>query len=248
MRLLIFAAINFLTSMLSGAAGGGGALISNPVLVLLGLSPATAIATTKFSGLGISSGTSLRFFREKLTDKRSLIIFSVVSGFGAIIGSLLLVKLSAHEQLLQDIMGLTILAVGIPLLYIRNLGVEAKARSRKIQLIGTFLLFLSVVFQAALGSGLGSLQLIVLIGCFGMTALVASATRRAMQLTVAVLSLIVLMLSGLVNYKYGVISFITALIGGYCGAHIAIKKGNRFVINLFAVTSAILALQLIWHW
>ena len=214
-------------------------------MVILGLPPATAIATAKFGGFGMSLGSSSRFFREKMTDTRTIIIFSVIGGFGALIGSLLLVKFSSHSDQLQTIMGYAILIVGIPTLYLRNAGLVAKPRPIWLKAIGLALLGIGVMVQVALGSGIGSLQLIVLISCFGMTALVASATRRFMQLTVATISLIVFMLTGLVDYQYGVVVFLTALIGGYIGTHIAIKKGNKFVINLFAATSALLALELI---
>lgn len=237
--------INFIAAILSGASGGGSGIISTPLMVLLGLPPATAIATAKFGGFGMSLGSSSRFFKEKMTDKRTVIIFSAVGGIAAAIGSLLLVQFSSHSDQLQKIMGITILLVGIPMLYIRNAGLVPKDRPLWLKSIGILLLGIGVMLQVALGSGIGSLQLIVLISCFGMTALVASATRRFMQLTVASVSLIIFMISGLVDYQYGMVVFVTALSGGYIGTHIAIKKGNKFVVNLFAAISALMALQLI---
>jgi len=79
-----------------------------------------------------------------------------------------------------------------------------------------------------------------------MTALTASATRRLTQLTVAAVGLTVYIAAGLVDYRFGLVGFITSLVGGFIGAHIAIKRGNKFVINLLAVTSILLALQLIF--
>ena len=79
-----------------------------------------------------------------------------------------------------------------------------------------------------------------------MTALVASATRRFMQLTVSTISLLIYILTGLVDYRFGIVSLVTAVGGSFIGAHIAIRKGNKFVVNLFAVVSALLALQLIF--
>lgn len=215
-------------------------------MVILGLPPATAIATAKFGGFGMSLGSSSRFFREKMTDKRTVIIFSIIGGIGAIIGSLLLVQFSDHSTQLQTMMGFAILLVGIPTLYFRNAGLIAKPRPVWIKALGLILLGIGVIVQVALGSGIGSLQLIVLISCFGMTALVASATRRFMQLTVASISLIIFILTGLVDYQYGAVVLVTALAGGYIGTHLAIKKGNKFVINLFAAVSALMAIQLIF--
>lgn len=244
--LILFGIINILASVLSGISGGGGGLITTPLLVALGVSPSTAIATAKFSGLGLSFGSSARFFREKITDPRTVIIFSVISSIGAIIGSLLLVKLSAYENFLENAMAIVILTLGIPLLYFKNLGIKTKTTSKFMKIIGGCLLSLGVLLQVTLSSGIGSLQLIVLMGFFGMNALTASATRRAMQLAVATISLGIFMVTGLVDYKIGIVALTTSLVGGYIGAHIAVKKGNKWIINLLAISSAALALQLLF--
>lgn len=215
-------------------------------MVLLGLSPAQAIATAKFGGFGISAGASSRFFREKITDKRTVIIFSLIGAVGAVAGSLTLNHFSDNTELLQKLMGLVILVIGVPMLYVRRLGLTTQPRPRWVKAGGLALLLGSVFLQAALGSGIGSLQLVVLISCFGMTALVASATRRAMQLTVATISLAIFMAVGLVDYRFGLVMLVTSFVGGFIGAHIAIRKGNQFIINLFAATSVLLALQLLF--
>jgi len=247
-HVLIFAAVNFAASILSGAAGGGGSLVGVPTMILLGLSPTTAIATSKFAGFGMASGGSLRFYREKLTTRRTVITFALVGAVGGALGSLFLVHVGSHHQLLlQRVTGVAILFIGIPVLYLKNLGIERHQRSRLVQGIGFGLIFAIVAFQAAFSAGMGAVQTIILMSFFGMTALVASATRRAMQLIVAITSLTILLLAGLPDLKYGLAAFMTAICGSYIGAHIAIKKGNKFVINLFAITSAILALQLLWR-
>lgn len=245
-HLIIFGLVNLLSSILSGASGGGAGIISTPFMVLLGLPPATAIATAKFGGFGISLGSSSRFLKEKITDKRTVIIFSIIGGVGAIAGSLTLSHFATHTLLLQKLMAIAILVVGVPMLYVRKSGLSAKPRPLWMNIIGLILLGVGVFVQVALGSGVGTLQLIILISCFGMTAIVASATRRFMQLTVATISLGIFMLTGLVDYRYGVVGLITAFVGGYIGTHIAIKKGNKFVINLISITSVLLALQLLF--
>ncbi len=216
-------------------------------MVILGLSPASAIATAKFGGFGISAGASSRFFKEKITDKRTVLIFSAIGGIGALVGSLTLAHFSNNTEIIQKLMGLVILVIGIPMLYIRNLGVTTRQPPSWLKTLGLVLLLFSVVLQAALGSGIGSLQMVVLISCFGMTALVASATRRAMQLTVATISLATYMVVGLVDYRFGLIMLVTSFIGGFIGAHIAVKKGNKFIVNLFAAVSVLLALQLLFN-
>lgn len=245
-HLLILAIANLMAATLSGASGGGGGLIISPLLVLLGLSPVQAIATGKFGGFGISFGASSRFFREKITDRRTLILFSIMGAAGGLAGSLLLVNFSSHQETIQKMMGLVILVIGVPLLYVRKAGLSSRPKPRWLKIIGLVLLMVNLLFVAALGSGIGSLQMVIMIYFFGMTALVASATRRAMQLVTATASLMVYIAAGLVDYRVGVVVLITSFTGGFLGAHIAIKKGDKFVINMFAIISALLALQLLF--
>ena len=245
-QLLIFTIINFVTSILSGASGGGGGLVTTPLMVILGLSPATAIATAKFGGLGISAGTSARFHREKITDNNAVIKLSILAAIAAIIGSLVLIKIANDTELLQKIMGYAVIFVGIPLLYARNMGTTAKIRGHKSIAAGYVLMFGGIILQVILGSGIAALQMIILMGMFGMTALTASATRRATQLVVAIVSLGIFIAGGLIDYKFGAAALTTSLVGGFIGAHIAIKRGNKFVVNLFAIVSALLAIELIF--
>ncbi|HVW23585.1 MAG TPA: sulfite exporter TauE/SafE family protein [Candidatus Saccharimonadales bacterium] len=246
-HIIILAIVNLLASTLSGAAGGGAGFVSGaPLLIVLGLTPAQAVATTRFGGLGISAGASSRFFRERITDKRSLVIFSVIGAVGSVIGSLALLHLKSHAHALQEFMGLLILIVGIPSLYVRKVGLKPVQRPKWVQAVGYVLMFLATILVAAVATGIGSLQTIMLIYFFGMTALVASATRRILQLIIAVFSLIVYIPSGLIDYPLAITALLTSFIGGFLGAHIAIKKGDQFVLNLFALVSLLLALQLIF--
>lgn len=244
-KLIMFGVVSLLSSTLSGAAGGGGGLISTPFMVILGLSPASAIATAKFGGFGLALGSSSRFFREKITDKRTVIIFSILGAVGALAGSITLSAFSSNSGVIQKLMGLVILAIGIPMLYARNRGLTTRTPPTWLKSLGLVLLVISVFMQAALGSGIGSLQFVIFISCFGMNALTASATRRAMQLTVATISLSVFMITGLVDYRFGLVGLAASSIGGFAGAHIAVKKGNKFIINVFAIASAVLAIQLL---
>lgn len=245
MEILIFAVINLLAATLSGASGGGGGLISTPLLVVLGLSPAQAIATAKFGGFGISFGASARFFKEKITDKKTVIVFSSIGLLGGLAGSLLLVHFQDNAEVLEKLMGFVILLVGVPLLYARNMGLEPKQRPAWLKILGGSFIGLSIIVQAALSAGTAAIQVMIFMACFGMTALVANATKRAMQLTVSTVSLTVFIIAGLVDYRFGLVALVTSALGGFIGTHIAIKKGNKFVINLFAITSVLLALELI---
>ena len=242
-ELIVFGIVQFFAAVLSGAAGGG--FIIAPLLILFGLSPATAIATAKMGGVGLGIGTSSKFYGKKLASKKTIIIFSVLGIITAILGSFLLIELKDKQDFLQKTVGFVILLVGIPMVYLKNMGIHRKSRSKIVKIVGTLLIGISNIFQTALSTGISIVQMTILMSFFGMTALSASATRRAMQLTSALVSLFILIPAGLINYRFGIVSLISALGGGYVGAHLAVKKGNKFVINIMTLTSGVLALYLI---
>lgn len=245
MEILLFGVVNLVASILSGASGGGGGLISTPLMVLLGLTPAQAIATGKFGGLGIALGTSIRFRKEKITDRKTVVLFSLLGAVGAIIGSLLLLKIQEHTALLENLIAITILLVGIPMLYIRKIGLKPRMTPLWMKVIGCLLIIVVVLMQATMSAGVSSLLMIILIFFFGMRALVANATKRAVGLTVAIISLGIFITAAIIDYRFAFVSLFTSFAGGYIGAHVAIKKGDQFILNLFTVVSALLALQLL---
>lgn len=244
LELIIFGIIQFFAAILSGAAGGG--FIIAPLLMIFGLSPATAIATAKMGGVGLGIGTNSKFYGKNLASRKTIIIFSLVGIITAILGSFLLIELKDKQDLLQKAVGLVILLIGIPMIYLKNMGIKRKNRSRLAKIIGTLLISISNTFHTLLSTGISIVQMVIFMSFFGMTALSASATRRAMQLTSALVSLAILIPAGLINYSFGVVSLISALAGGYIGAHLAVKKGDKFVVNMMALTSAVLAVYIIF--
>lgn len=244
MELLLFAVVNTIIMTLSGIAGGGAGLFTAPFLIFLGVDPLTAISTSKVTGLGAGIGAGFKYHREKILDLKTQIIFMAMGGVGALIGSSILVKFSSHEDFIQRLLGYVILFVGLPILFSKNLGLETKHKSTRSKSVGYVVLFIISIIGSAI-SGITTAYLIVMMAFFGMTAINAAIAKRSIQLVAQTISLIIFASAGFIDYKLGIIALITSIIGSYIGAHIAIKKGNKFVINIFAILCIILALQLI---
>ena len=242
--LIVFAIVNTLIMTLSGIAGGGAGLFTAPFLVFLGINPLTAITISKVTGFGAAMGAGFKYHREKILDLKTQVLFMAIGGIGSIIGSSLLVKFSSNEELIQNLLGYVILVIGLPMLFSRNIGLKTKITSRGTKSIGLLVLFVISLVGSAL-SGITTAYLLVMMVFFGMTAINAAVAKRSIQLVAQAISLVIFIAAGFMDYKFGLIALITSIIGSYIGAHIAIKKGNKFVINVFAVLSAILALHLI---
>lgn len=245
-ELIIFGIVNTFIMTLSGVAGGGAGLFTAPFLIALGINPLTAITTSKITGLGAAMGAGAKYHREKILDLKTQATFMAIGGIGAIIGSSALVKFSAHEEVIQNLLGYVILLVGLPLLFSKNLGLESKIRSRRSKSAGFVAIAVVSVVASAL-SGIATAYLLIMMFFFGMTAINASVAKRSTQFVAAIVSLIVFTSAGFLDYKLGLVALVTSVLGSYLGAHIAIKKGNKFVIYVFGALSTILALNLIFN-
>lgn len=247
MDYLALSLVAFLASVMSGMSGGAGGMISVPAAIYLGFPPAQVLASMKFGGLGISLGSFIRFRKEEgLLNKKLVLILSIFAGLSALVGSLILVKIQTDTDLIEKAVGWVILAV-IPFIVFKNKFKKNNKikNSKPKSLVGYVLISILVTLQSAMGSGVGFLQYLVLNKFLGMRPLVASATRRTMQLVVAVVALSVYIGTGLVDYKLGLILLVANYLGGYVGSHIAVKKGDDFIEKTVIVISLIMALSLI---
>jgi len=81
---------------------------------------------------------------------------------------------------------------------------------------------------------------------FGFTVIDSIATSSIPWFLLSIFSLIIFSINGIVDYTIGIVLFISMLLGGYIGAHVAIKKGNKWVKSLFAIVVIISGIKLLF--
>jgi uncharacterized membrane protein YfcA len=90
------------------------------------------------------------------------------------------------------------------------------------------------VLAGFFGGGSGTLIFYTLMMFFGITIIQVAATQILPFMVLTVSSLIVFALNGIIDYGIGIVLMAGTAVGGYLGAHIAIKSGERWVRRLFA--------------
>ena len=65
-----------------------------------------------------------------------------------------------------------------------------------------------------------------------MTAIEANITKRWSQLILNITMTIGVLTSGLIVWRVAIVGIFSAFIGGYLGGRIAIKKGDKLVMNV----------------
>jgi uncharacterized membrane protein YfcA len=227
-----------------GSMVGSGGLISIPFLIFLGLPPHIAIATNRVGAVGLQLGALARFMKSNEIAWKYTVWLSALALVAAQVGSRLL--LQTDEALLKKII-VAIILLALPSIFLnRAIGVENKNVSGIRKAIGYVLVFLVFVYQAFFGGGAATQLVYVMMFFFGMTINRASATNKIPGLFLGLSTLFVFISHGIVNWTYGIDLFFGMVVGGYLGAHTALKKGNAWVKVLFAIIVVLSALKLLW--
>lgn len=234
--------ITAVMGVISGMSGGGGGLVTIPYFIAIGMPPANALATAKFGALGTTTGSLTAFRGKDLVDKRYIVPFMVITLACALVSAWLIPKIDA--KFFEKLIGVALLII-LPTLFINKPAFQPGARTQSWIVVG-FLAYTFFSFaQTLLGSGLGTMVVLVLMYLFGMDALHATATKRVTQTVQAVVIFVLLALQGLVIWTHAVAGLVGSTIGTYVGTHIAIRYGVEFIKIMLAIVILISSLGLL---
>lgn len=243
--------ITFLLILLTGAAAGffdsvigAGGLISVPALVFFGLPPQVAIATDRFGTIGQNLTALLKFWRAKKIVWKFVPVLAVISLIGSIIGAKIL--LDIDPKVLQKAVGILLLIL-LPLIFLRQkIGIQRNEVSKSKKITGFLIYFLIMIFGGFFGQGTGPLIFYTLTYFLGLTMIEVLATGVIPWLVLSLSSLIIFALNGIIDYRKGIVLLIGMAVGGYIGAHVALKKGNLWVKYLFVLFVIIAGIKLLF--
>lgn len=225
-----------------GAIAGGGGLISIPFLLFLGIPPQVALATNKFGGIGMSLGGSYKFIKEKKIVWKYALLLAIPGILGSIIGANIL--LNIDTSFLQKLIGILLLVL-IPTIFLKkNFGIEEKQVSNTKKILGCLFYFLISILASFFG-GLGGITISIVILFFGLPFIKANATDLFSYSMFSIVSIIIFAVNKIIDYRIGIALLLGMLIGGYLGAHIAIKKGDKWVKIFFGVVILISAVKIL---
>jgi uncharacterized membrane protein YfcA len=232
---VIYAGAALVASILSGIAGAGGGFIMTPLLIFLGFTPAQAVSTGKINGLAVTLGslTGMRSQHGTLSRRKvvPVLVPFVIRGL--------------ESQVYRILLGLILLLM-IPVMVLKKIGIKPHQPSTAQKVGGGVLLTLALFLQGAFAGGLGTLVNVVLMGMLGMTATEANLTKRWSQLILNVTVALGVVASGLIVWPLTLVAVPTTLIGGYIGGHLAVRRGNQFVLNVMIGLMVVSALALIF--
>ena len=99
--------------------------------------------------------------------------------------------------------------------------------------------------MASFFGGLGTITILCVIYFFGLPIIEASATELVSYTLLSLTSTAIFISHGFVNFSIGVALFLGMLVGGYLGAHIAVKRGEKWVKVVFIIVIMASALKIL---
>lgn len=238
--------ISFVANLFSAFSGGGAGLIQLPALIFLGLPFAIALATHKVASVALGIGATIRHLREEKLE-RSLAMYILVFGLpGVIFGASVI--LTIPERSAEIALGFLTAGLGIYSWLNPDLGqgVRVINRDRRGQLIGGLVLFGIGALNGSLTSGTGLFVTLWLVRWFGLD------YRRAIAYTLILVGVfwngtgaLTLGILGEIRWSWLPALLLGSLLGGYLGAHLAIKSGNRWIKRAFEIVTLLLGAKLI---
>lgn len=245
-QLIIFV-ISLIANLFSAFSGGGAGLIQLPVLLFLGLPFGIALATHKVASVALGLGATLRHLRDNPLEWR-FAIFILASGIpGVIVGASIILQIP--ESVSRTALGILTIGLGIYSILNPQLGQNLTPSHRNFLglLIGGVGLFSIGILNGSLTSGTGLFVTLWLIRWFGLDYKLAVAyTLILVGVFWNGAGAVTLGILGDIYWLWLPALLLGSLLGGYLGAHLSIKKGNRWIKRGFETVTILVGLKLIF--
>jgi len=238
---LLHIGLILITGMIAGflnTLGGGGSLLTMPMLIFLGLPVAEANGTNRIA-IFIQNIVGVVNFRRKgfFYPKMGLLL-----GIPAILGSVFgaRVAITISGELFEKILGVVMIIVLIIILtrpekrFIKEIDSENWSI---IRLIIAILAFLGIGFYGGfMQAGVGFIIIVALTLITGMSLVKVNSLKVFIILIYTISSLLVFIINGKINFLLGSTLAIGNAIGAYAGSNFAVSKGDKWIRIFLIIT------------
>jgi uncharacterized membrane protein YfcA len=223
---------------------GSGSLITLPLLMFLGLPANVANGTNRIGVLVQSVVSSISFRKQKLYTVDEGLWMSVPAIAGALLGSLIAVKI--NERIMELLIGGLLIFMFFVILYKPEQWVRDHARS--VTLRHRFwvpvIFFFIGIYGGFIQAGVGFFLLAALVLGAGLGLTRANAHKVLIVAAMTTIALVVFIISDQVYYLYGIILAVGQGVGAWLGSKVAVSWGPRVVRVILLVAIMASAIKL----
>jgi hypothetical protein len=240
--------ILFFTGLSAGfvdSIAGGGGLITVPVLLGLGLSPADALGTNKLQACFGSGSATYHYGCAGLISWKQCRMGVLFTAIGSIIGTLFVQQL--NEALLRQAIPILLIAIALYLLFRPDLGTVARPPAITLGPFNFAAGLLLGFYDGIFGPGTGSFWAIAYVLLLGYDLTRATAHTKVMNFTSNLGSLLIFVLGNHVLLGAGIIMGAGQLLGARLGSRAVIKQGGRLIRPIFVTVVIVISIKLLYQ-
>jgi len=239
--ILILFAVGAVAAFINVNAGGGSSL-TLPVLIFLGLDPTVANGTNRVAILFQNISAVQSFKREKFFEVKNSLILSALTLPGAIAGSIIAVKIS--NELFEKILGVIMILIIITMLLPKK-----KTDKTNTDFTIDWKIVLSMIIVGFYGAfiqvGVGFLLMASFQYLMKLDLIRVNMHKVFVVFVFTIPALIVFMITDNINWYYGLTLSAGNVFGGWWGAKLSVKKGEKLIKFVLIIAILIMALKLL---
>jgi uncharacterized membrane protein YfcA len=228
------------------AIAGGGGLITLPALLAAGLPPHLALGTNKGQSVWGSGAATIRFWRAASLDRKRARVTFPLGFVGALLGAQLV--LLVPKETLRPVVLALLVAVAVFLTVRKNpaQGAVAPVDARQRVLRAALLAFFVGGYDGFFGPGTGTFLIMGFVLLLGENMTRASGDAKVVNFASNLASLALFASHGVVLWRIALPMAVGQFAGGWLGAHLAVKHGDRVVRRVVLGVVTGLVLKLAW--
>lgn len=233
--------VSLITGFIDSISGGGG-LIILPTLILLGFSPAEALATNKLQAIFGKLSAVIYYRRQGMLNIPSMKLPLFTSFICAALGALVIQHI--QTDLLSKYILWLIGAAAIYFLFSPKVGDFDKQQRMNVVIFAMLITSIVGFYDGFFGPASGSFFALSFVSLLGYNLSKATAYTRLLLLSTNAASLCVFILGGNVVWRVGLYMAIGQWIGARYGSEAVMLKGSKLIKPMLVSVCFLLILKM----
>lgn len=223
---------------------GGGSLLTLPLLIFLGLPPATANGTNRIAIIVSASSATLGFRSKNINTFPLSIYLGIAAFFGALIGSRIAVEIDG--LLFNKILAIILIIVLVLMVFKPNYKADLlQARTTGKTLIWSMVAFFFIgIYGGFINAGIGFIIMLFLNYVNKLDLVRVNATKVTLVLIYTTAALATFILSGHIDLKYGIALAVGNAAGAFFASRYAVKKGEGVIKTVMMIMVVAMSVKL----
>jgi hypothetical protein len=246
LEIAVLAGVALAAGTVDAIAGGGG-LLTVPALLAAGLPPHLALGTNKGQSMFGSFAALIRFSHAGLVDGRRARVTFPLGIVGSLGGAALVLAMPASA--LRPIV-LVLLAVAAVFVGVRRTPApprEGVPTGRRASVAVAAAIALAVgAYDGFFGPGTGTFLIVAFVGLLGDGLARASASAKVVNFASNLAAAVLFASRGTVVWRIALPMAAAQLLGGWLGAHLAVRRGDVLVRRTVVAVALAAAAKLAW--